>query len=65
MSGFFLHITSSTKTACVEPLLVLGREGKADDRKDTDKAVIVLPAGKEHTFELGPFAVVVFDAKPF
>ncbi len=33
-------------------------------KKDANKAVIVLSAGKEHTFELKPFEVLVFDATP-
>jgi len=37
---------------------------KSPWKKDADKAVIVLSAGKEHTFELRPFAVLVFDATP-
>ena len=31
---------------------------------DADKAAIVLSAGEEHTFELKPFEVLVFDATP-
>jgi len=37
---------------------------KSPWQKDADKAVIVLSAGKEHTFELKPFEVLVFDATP-
>jgi len=37
---------------------------KSPWKKDADKVVIVLSAGKEHTFELGPFEVLVFDATP-
>jgi len=37
---------------------------KSPWKKDTNKAVIVLSAGKEHTFELKPFEVLVFDATP-
>jgi hypothetical protein len=37
---------------------------KSPWKKDANEAVIVLSAGKEHTFELGPFAVLVFDATP-
>jgi hypothetical protein len=37
---------------------------KSPWKKDADKAVIVLSAGKEHTFELRPFEVLVFDATP-
>ncbi len=33
-------------------------------KKDADEAVIVLSAGKVHTFELEPFEVLVFDAAP-
>jgi hypothetical protein len=33
-------------------------------KKDADKAAITLSAGKEHTFELEPFEVLVFDATP-
>jgi hypothetical protein len=33
-------------------------------KADADKVAIVLSAGEGHTFELGPFDVVVFDAKP-
>ncbi|MFQ6035497.1 MAG: enterotoxin [Sedimentisphaerales bacterium] len=33
-------------------------------KKDASKAAIVLSAGKEHTFELKPFEVLVFDAMP-
>jgi hypothetical protein len=33
-------------------------------KKDADKAAITLAAGKEHTFELEPFEVLVFDATP-
>jgi hypothetical protein len=29
------------------------------------KTAAVLSAGKEHTFELKPFEVLVFDATPF
>jgi len=32
--------------------------------EDTNRAEIVLSAGKEHTFELKPFEVLVFDAIP-
>jgi len=37
---------------------------KSPWKKDADEEGIVLSAGKEHTFELGPFAVLVFDATP-
>jgi hypothetical protein len=37
---------------------------KSPWQTDADRVVIVLSAGKEHTFELGPFAVLVFDATP-
>ena len=37
---------------------------KSPWKKDTDKAAIVLIAGREHTFELKPFEVLVFDATP-
>ena len=37
---------------------------KSPWKKDTDKAAIVLIAGGEHTFELKPFEVLVFDATP-
>jgi len=37
---------------------------KSPWKKDADKAVIMLFAGKEHTFELTPFEVLVFDATP-
>ena len=37
---------------------------KSPWKKDTDKAAIVLIAGREHTFELTPFEVLVFDATP-
>ncbi len=33
-------------------------------KQDADKAAIVLSANKEHTFELTPFEVLVFDAFP-
>ena len=33
-------------------------------KKDADKPVIMLSAGKDHIFELEPFEVVVFDAMP-
>ncbi len=33
-------------------------------RQDADKPTIVVTAGKEHTFELKPFEVLVFDAMP-
>jgi len=33
-------------------------------RQDADKPAITLTAGKEHTFELKPFEVLVFDAMP-
>jgi hypothetical protein len=33
-------------------------------KTDVDKAEIVLSAGEEHTFELRPFGVLVFDAMP-
>ncbi|MDH4241474.1 MAG: enterotoxin, partial [Phycisphaerae bacterium] len=32
--------------------------------KDAGRGAIVLSAGREHTFELRPFEVLVFDAKP-
>jgi hypothetical protein len=32
--------------------------------KDTDKAAIILSAGKKYTFELEPFEVLVFDGTP-
>jgi len=37
---------------------------KSPWKTDANKAVIVLSAGKEHTFELKPFEVLVFDATP-
>ena len=37
---------------------------KSPWKKDANKAPIVLSAGKEHTFELKPFEVLVFDATP-
>jgi hypothetical protein len=37
---------------------------KSPWKKDIDKAAIVLIAGGEHTFELKPFEVLVFDATP-
>jgi len=37
---------------------------KSPWKEDVDKAAIVLPANKEHTFELVPFEVLVFDATP-
>jgi len=37
---------------------------KSPWRQDADKPAIVLSAGKEHTFELKPFEVLVFDATP-
>ncbi len=37
---------------------------KSPWEEDSGKAVIVLSAGKEHTFELKPFEVLVFDATP-
>jgi len=37
---------------------------KSPWKKDADRAPIILSAGKEHTFELKPFEVLVFDATP-
>ena len=37
---------------------------KSPWQNDADKAAIVLSAGQEHTFELKPFEVLVFDATP-
>ena len=37
---------------------------KSPWRQDAGKEAIVLAAGKEHTFELKPFEVLVFDATP-
>ena len=37
---------------------------KSPWKKDASRAVIVLSAGKKHTFELKPFEVLVFDARP-
>ena len=37
---------------------------KSPWKKDIDKAPIVLIVGGEHTFELKPFEVLVFDATP-
>jgi len=37
---------------------------KSPWKKDLNKAAIVLIAGAEHTFELKPFEVLVFDATP-
>ena len=37
---------------------------KSPWKEDANKAVIVLSAGKEHTFELKPFEVLVFNAMP-
>jgi len=37
---------------------------KSPWKKDANRAVIVLSAGKEHTFEMEPFEVMVFDATP-
>lgn len=37
---------------------------KSPWKKDLNKAPIVLIAGGEHTFELKPFEVLVFDATP-
>jgi hypothetical protein len=38
---------------------------KSPWKEDAGSKSIVLTAGKEHTFEIGPFAVLVFDATPF
>jgi hypothetical protein len=35
-----------------------------ESKKDANQPAIVLSAGKEHTFELKPFDVLVFDATP-
>jgi hypothetical protein len=37
---------------------------KSPWKKDAGRATIVLSAGKEHTYELKPFEVMVFDAMP-
>jgi len=37
---------------------------KSPWKQDADKNAVVLSAGKEHTFELKPFEVLVFDATP-
>ncbi len=37
---------------------------KSPWKEDAGSTAIVLSAGKEHTFELKPFEVLVFDAKP-
>ena len=37
---------------------------KSPWKEDAGRAAIVLSAGKEHTFELKPFEVLVFDATP-
>ncbi len=40
------------------------RDPALREPKDANKAAIMLSAGKEHTFELKPFEVLVFDATP-
>lgn len=37
---------------------------KSPWKSDADKAAVRVVAGKEHTFELEPFEVLVFDARP-
>jgi len=37
---------------------------KSPWKEDADRTAIVLSAGKEYTFELKPFEVLVFDATP-
>jgi hypothetical protein len=37
---------------------------KSPWKQDANKAAIVLSVNKEHTFELAPFEVLVFDATP-
>ena len=37
---------------------------KSPWKEDADRETIVLTAGKEHTFKIEPFAVLVFDATP-